>query len=68
MRQNKKYIAKELGAFLKAYRKKAQKGQEPNDRRYDPDFQRLLRRLKPDELDKLLFGDEDERLPTSESK
>jgi hypothetical protein len=61
-------IAKEFGTFLRLYGRKAQKGREPNDRGYDPAIERELRRLKPDELDRLMNGDVDERLPTKISK
>jgi hypothetical protein len=38
--------------------RKAQKGVEPNDRKYDPDFQNSLRRMSPEELDALMHRDE----------
>ena len=67
-RKNKKAIAKDFGTFLRLYGRKAQKGREPNDRPYDPEVEHELRRLKPEELDKLMNGDADERLPTKISK
>jgi hypothetical protein len=48
--------------FLRLYGRRAQKGVEPNDRRYSPDVEAYVKRLKPEELDRLLHGDEDERL------
>jgi hypothetical protein len=45
--------------FAKQYGRKAQKGIEPNDRRYDRKIERTVRHMKPDKLDKLLHGDED---------
>ena len=50
-KKNKKAIAKEFGTFLRLYGRKAQKGCEPNDRRYDPEIEHELRRLKPEEID-----------------
>jgi hypothetical protein len=47
---------------------KLRKGCEPNDRRYDRSIAVELRRLKPEDLDRLINGDEDERLPTRVSK
>jgi hypothetical protein len=35
---------------------------EPNDRRYDGKVAGILRQLRPEELDTLLTGEEDERL------
>jgi hypothetical protein len=67
-RKNKKGISKEFGTFLRLYGRKAQKGCEPNDRPYDPAIERELRRLKPEELDRLMNGNGDERLPTKISK
>ncbi len=67
-RKNKQAIAKEFGTFLRLYGRKAQKGCEPNDRGCDPEIERELRRMKPEELDRLINGDADERLPTKISK
>jgi hypothetical protein len=67
-KKNKKAIAKEFGTFLRLYGRKVQKGCEPNDRRYDPEIEHELRRLKPEEIDRLMNGDDDERLPTKVSK
>ena len=67
-RNKKKDISKEFGTFLRLYGRKAQKGCEPNDRRYDVAIERELRRLKPEELNRLINGDADERLPTKISK
>ncbi len=67
-KKNKKSISKEFGTFLRLYGRKAQKGCEPNDRRYDPAIEYELRRLKPEELDRLINGEADERLPTKISK
>jgi hypothetical protein len=38
--------------------RKAQKGCEPNDRKYDSDFQRSIRRMSADQLDDMLNGEE----------
>jgi hypothetical protein len=67
-RKNRDAISKEFGTFLRLYGRKAQKGREPNDRPYDPAIERELRRLKPEELDKLMNGEPDERLPTKISE
>ena len=67
-RKTKEAIAKELATFVRQYGKRAQKGKEPNDRSYDPTIERYIKRLKPEDLDVLLNGDEDERLHTRISK
>jgi hypothetical protein len=57
-----------MGAFLRQYGRRAQAGVEPNDRLYDRAIERYLRKLKPEELDVLLNGDEDERFPAKISE
>ena len=49
----------ELQSFVQLYGRKAQKGVEPNDRRYDWDFEQAVKKLKPEDLDRLLRDDED---------
>jgi len=49
-----KKLQKELGAFLKQYARKAYRNIDPNDRRYDRKIERLVKRLRPEELDRLL--------------
>ncbi|MCA3777431.1 MULTISPECIES: hypothetical protein [Burkholderia] len=53
-------LAGELGVFAKRYGRKAQKHLDPNDRRYDHDVERTMRRLSPADLSDLLAGDEAE--------
>lgn len=48
-----------LKVFIRQYGRKAQKGAEPNDRRYDTAIERAIKHLKPEELDRLLRDDED---------
>jgi hypothetical protein len=67
-RKIKTGAAKELGTFLRQYGRRAQKGQDPNDRTYDREIEQELRRVKPEELDRLINGDDEERLPTRISK
>jgi hypothetical protein len=55
-----KKLAKELGAFLKQYARKSDKHIDPNDRRYDRRIEAIVKRMKPEQLDKLLRADEDE--------
>jgi len=48
-----------VALFARAWGRKAQKGCEPNDRHYSIAFQRKLRRMRPEDLDRLLRDDED---------
>jgi hypothetical protein len=67
-KRTRQYVEAQLGEFLRLYGRKAQKGCEPNDRRYDREIEVYLKRLRPEELDVLLNGEEDERLPSSRAK
>jgi hypothetical protein len=60
-KNGRKQLAEDLGQFLRLYQRKAQKGVEPNDRRYDHQVELIVQRLKPEDLDLLLNGEEDER-------
>jgi hypothetical protein len=50
--------AADIQLFAKLYARPAQKGVEPNDRRYPREIEREVKRMPPDELDRLLRGDE----------
>ncbi|EMD9440018.1 hypothetical protein VXE32_004045 [Burkholderia cepacia] len=52
-------LAGALGVFVKRYGRKAQKHFDPNDRRYDRDVERAMRRMSPADLSDLLAGDDD---------
>ena len=67
-KRNKQELAKEIGAFLQQYRRKAEPGWDPNDRGYDRKVEQYLSRLKPEDLDEVLNGDKDERLPNSPNR
>jgi len=44
---------------VQRYERKAQRGAEPNDRRYNRDIEKSVKRMSPDELDRLLRDDEE---------
>ncbi len=50
----------QLATFVRQYTRKAQRGVEPNDRRYDRGLESAVKRMPPTELDRLLRGDEDD--------
>lgn len=50
--------AADLQLFTKQYGRKAQKGMEPNDRRYPREIERKAKRMPPEVLDQLLRGEE----------
>lgn len=47
----------DVSRFLQQYKRKAQKGCEPNDRSCDNDVRKLIERMSPEVLD-LLINDE----------
>ncbi|VWD55414.1 hypothetical protein BLA39750_06645 [Burkholderia lata] len=51
-------LAGALGVFVKRYRRNAQKHHAPNDRRYDRDVERTMRRLSPAGRSDLLADDD----------
>jgi hypothetical protein len=55
MSQRRKRLQAEVGAFLRQYaRKRPRSGFDPNDRQYDRKLEEALKRMKPEELDRLL--------------
>ncbi len=50
----------QITEFVSAVGRKARgNGMDPNDRHFDPDFSKQLRRMLPEEFDRLLREDED---------
>ncbi|MGZ6042872.1 MAG: hypothetical protein ACXWKW_11830 [Asticcacaulis sp.] len=61
LRDKKTLKAEQIRLFVQQYARKAQKGVEPNDRRYDRELEKDIKRMRPDELDELLrLGETDE--------
>jgi hypothetical protein len=56
-------LANELQRFAKQYGRKAQRGKEPNDRRYSRKTEESVAHLKPDALSALLSGEPDASVP-----
>jgi hypothetical protein len=48
-----------VSVFVRQYGRKAQRGVEPNDRRYSRDIEKALKQLRPEELDALMRDDEE---------
>ena len=61
-KRNKKEMAKVVGHFLQQYERKAYPNFDPNDRQYDRKIEEYIKRMKPEELDKILNGEDDDRL------
>jgi hypothetical protein len=66
MSLRKKKILSQMGEFMRRYQRKAQGGKnEPNDRGYSRKLQQKLKRMKPEQLDELLHGEEDNDMPAA---
>lgn len=61
MNRRKRKMAAQIGEFLRQYQRKAQRGAEPNDRGYSRKFEQKLKRMRPDELDDLLHGSDEDQ-------
>jgi hypothetical protein len=49
-----------LSRFMQLYQRRAQSGgTDPNDRHYDRDLEKTVKRMNPQDLDRLLHGDEE---------
>ncbi|SHH55744.1 hypothetical protein [Massilia sp. CF038] len=56
-----------MGRFVQQYARKARKGLDPNDRKYDRKLEGKMKRLAPAALSELLAGEDDaESRPDSE--
>jgi len=53
-KRDRKQISNRLAAFVKKYARKAYPGHDPNDRTYDREVEKLIRKMKPEDLDRLL--------------
>lgn len=60
MAKRRKALESEVAEFLRRYARKAQKRREPNDRRFDHKIEQMVKRMKPEDLDGLIRGSEEE--------
>ena len=49
----------EIRRFLQQYGRVAQRGIEPNDRKYDREIEETIRHMSPEELDRLIREDDE---------
>ena len=54
MAYNKKKIESSIGIFLKQYKRKSDKRFDPNDRSYDRKLERIIKKMKPEDLSSLM--------------
>jgi uncharacterized protein (TIGR02996 family) len=53
----------DLALFLRQYARKAEAGHDPNDRGYDREMEKRVKRMRPEDLDRLIRGDDDPEPP-----
>ncbi|TWJ23077.1 hypothetical protein [Micromonospora endolithica] len=55
-------MRRELGNFLKEYGRssRSRNGMDPNDRQYSRKLETQIKRLRPEDLDRLMRDDEDD--------
>jgi hypothetical protein len=58
-----KRLQAEIGTFLKEYKRKAQRGKEPNDRSYDRDIETKIRSMAAEDVSKLIQGELSSEVP-----
>jgi hypothetical protein len=58
VRDKKQRLAAATARYLRQIGRKAQKGQEPNDRRFDRKLDEKLKRMRPEKVDALFRGDD----------
>jgi uncharacterized protein (TIGR02996 family) len=59
-RSRREVLEANIGLFLRQYARKAQKSSDPNDRDYSREIEEAVKRMKPEELDRLMRGESDE--------
>ncbi|MHC1696116.1 MAG: hypothetical protein AB9835_12785 [Eubacteriales bacterium] len=57
MAYNKKKIESEMGKFFQQYRRKSNKSFDPNDRSYNRKLEKIMKRMKPEDLSKIINDD-----------
>lgn len=60
MSKRRKNLEIKIGSFIKEYTRKRNPGMDPNDRCYDRDIERKIKRLPLEELNELLNGNHDD--------
>lgn len=57
--QKRALRAADIRRFVRQYGRSASPGYDPNDRSYDREIEQAVRRMPPEELDRLMREDED---------
>jgi hypothetical protein len=53
-KRDRRQLANRLAVFVRKYARKANPGFDPNDRTYDREIEKIIRKMKPEDLDRYL--------------
>lgn len=59
-RKTRRLTEADLGLFVKQYGRKARKGFDPNDRDYSREVEQKIKKMKAEDIDRLLRGETEE--------
>ncbi len=68
MTNRKNRLAVAISAFVRMYGRKAQRGVEPNDRKYSRKTESAMKHLRPEELSEMLNAENDQLAPLIKEK
>ena len=57
-RKKRRVTEADMGLFLQKYRRKAHRAHDPNDRSYDRNVEKKIKRMKAEDVDRLIRGDD----------
>ena len=66
MSKRRDNIRRNVGAFLKQYRRKAHAGHDPNDRQYSREMEKRIKSMNPEELSEVMAGEDESILLVEE--
>jgi len=57
-RKKRRVSEADMGLFLRQYGRKAHRGHDPNDRAYSRDVEKKIKRMKAEDVDRLIRGED----------
>lgn len=65
MSKRKQRLEGQIGSFLRQYRRPRKNTPDPNDRQYDRNVERKIKQMAPEELDRLMRGEDEDGSATA---
>jgi hypothetical protein len=59
-KRDKRQLGNRIATFVRQYARKAYPTHDPNDRSYDREIEKIIKKMSPVELDRLMREDEDD--------